>query len=143
MFQKNCVQACKFRNYMSNRYELPHHLLQSYRRYHHQQHSGKPWSPYLSEHEPRDKTSGGKTWQAQTGTNTIQRQSHSSMTKGKVSENVANFNASVGLSHWLQSSALDAALCGILQPQHPHFKTYLILTLSRCALGLLFASVFY
>lgn len=45
--------------------------------------------------------------------------------KGKVSENVANFNASVGLSHWLQSSALDAALCGILQPQHPHFKTYL------------------
>lgn len=63
--------------------------------------------------------------------------------KGKVSENVANFNASVGLSHWLQSSVLDAALCGILQPQHPHFKTYLILTLSRCALGLLFASVFY
>lgn len=46
-------------------------------------------------------------------------------------------------SKWKCWSALDAALCGIVQPQHPHFKTYLILTLSRCALGLLFASVFY
>lgn len=49
----------------SNRCGSSHRLLQFDHRCHHQQHTGSPWSPCLSGREPREKTSGGKTWRTQ------------------------------------------------------------------------------